>query len=70
MENETLIIKVKISHADYIENAPGRVSAKALFNQVRNKLYRWFQLSQPEENLNFPKIPVQVKNPVVTSYLN
>lgn len=70
MENETLIVKVKISHADYIENAPGRVSAKALFNQVRNRLYRWFQLSQPAENLNFPKIPVQVRNPAVTSYLN
>ncbi len=69
-DNESVIIKVKISHADYVEKAPARVSAKTIIQQVKNKIYRWFQLSHSDGDPNFPKIPVHVKYPSVTSFSN
>jgi hypothetical protein len=69
-ENESVIIKVKISHADYVENAPVNPSAKNIFRQVKHKIYQWFQLSHSTGDPHFPKIPVQVKSPFVSSFLN
>jgi hypothetical protein len=66
----SVIIKVKISHADYIEKAPSHASAKAIIRQVKNKIYRWFQLSHSDRDPNFPKIPVHVKYPSVSSFSN
>ena len=66
----SMIIKVKISHADYVENTTVRVSAKAILQQVKHKIYRWFQLSHSEGDLNFPKIPAQVKYPSVSYNFN
>lgn len=69
-DNESVLIKVKISHADYVEKAPVRVSAKTIIQQVKSKIYRWFQLSHNDGDPNFPKIPVHVKYPSVTSFPN
>ena len=69
-ENESVVIRVKISHADYVENAPARASAKAILKQVKHKIYRWFQLSQSEADSNFIKIPAQVKYPSFSSFSN
>jgi hypothetical protein len=69
-ENESVLIKVKISHADYVENAPARETAKNILQQVKHKIYRWFQLSHSEGDPNFPRIPVHVKFPSVSSFYN
>jgi hypothetical protein len=68
--NGSVIIKVKISHADYVEKAPSHASAKTIIKQVKNKIYRWFQLSHSDGDPNFPKIPVHVKYPSVSSFSN
>ena len=65
--NESVIVKVKISHADYVEKASARVSAKTILQQVKNKIYRWFQLSNENGDPNFPRIPVHVKYPAFSS---
>ena len=69
-ENESVIIKVKISHADYVENNPAKVSAKTIMQQVKHKIYTWFQLSQSEADPTYPKIPAQLKFPSVNSFTN
>jgi hypothetical protein len=68
--NDSVLIKVKISRADYIENAPVHATAKNLFLQVKHKIYRWFQLSHSTGDPHFPKIPVEVKFPSVSSFPN
>ena len=69
-ENQSMLIKVKISHADYVENASATITVKNILQQVKHKIYRWFQLSQSDGDPNFPKIPAQVKFPSVTSFSN
>jgi general stress protein 26 len=69
-KNESVIIKVKILHADYVENAPARSSAKTILQQVKHTIYRWFQLSQFDGELNTTKIPAEVKYPSISTYYN
>jgi general stress protein 26 len=69
-QNESVIIKVKIGHADYVENAPVKASAKTILKQVKHTIYRWFQLSQSYGDLNTTKIPAEVKYPSVSTYYN
>ena len=69
-EHGSVIIKVKISHADYVEKAPVKVSAKTIIQQVKNKIYRWFQLSRTDGDHHFPRIPVHVKFPSGSSFSN
>ncbi|HEY4966044.1 MAG TPA: pyridoxamine 5'-phosphate oxidase family protein [Puia sp.] len=69
-ENDSVLIKVKISHADYVENAPAGASAKDILRQVKQKIYRWFQLSQSTADSHFSKIPAELKYPSATSFYN
>ena len=70
-KNQTVLVKVKMSNAEYTEKAPVKISAKTLVNQVKNKLYRWFQFSQPEGKTGgYQRIPVKVKYPSITSFTN
>jgi hypothetical protein len=68
--NETILIKVQMSHAEYVETAPVKTSSKAILNQVKNKIFRWFHLSQHEEGLAYQKIPAEVKHPSQSSFSN
>jgi hypothetical protein len=70
MENESVIIKVQISHVDYVEKEPSRILAKTILHHVKNKIYRWFQFSQPDGDHNLPKIPVRVRYPSYHSFSN
>ena len=68
--NQTILVRVKMSHAEYNEKTPARVSAKTIVTQVRNKIYSWFQLSQPDGTQDYQKIPVKITYPSLTSFSN
>jgi Pyridoxamine 5'-phosphate oxidase like len=68
-ENEIFLTKVLISHAEYVEKAPAQVSTKIVLHQLKNKIYRWFQLGQ-EERLGYQKIPAEVKYGSPATFLN
>lgn len=61
--NSSLIIKVKITFAEYIEKAPVHATKKALIKQVKNRVYSWFKQTQSMGRPNFIKIPADVKYP-------
>jgi hypothetical protein len=69
-KNETVLIKVQMSHAEYVEKAPVKASTKTILNQVKNKIYRWFQHSQTHGGLALQKIPADVKYPSLSSFSN
>lgn len=68
--NETVLIKVQMSHAEYVKTVPEKLSAKNLLHQVKDKIYRWFQFSQPDGIPNYQRIPVEVKYPSTLSFSN
>ena len=68
--NESVLVRVKITHADYVEKAPAQRTAKMLVNQVKSKIFRWFQLSQPEVGLDLRKIPARITYPSIMSFTN
>ena len=68
--NETVLIKVQMSHAEYVETAPVKTSSKTILNQVKNKIFRWFHLSQHEGGLAYQRIPAEVKHPAQSSFSN
>ena len=68
--DETVLIKVQMSHAEYIDTAPVRTSTKTILSQVKNKIFRWFYLSQHEESLAYQKIPAEVKHQSQSSFSN
>jgi general stress protein 26 len=70
MENESIIIRVKMSHVDYVEKESARISTKTILHLVKNKIYRWFQFSHPGGEQNLPKIPVRVRYPSYHSFSN
>lgn len=61
--NSSLIIKVKITFAEYIEKAPVHATTKTLIKQVKHRVYRWFKHTQPMGSPNYLKIPADVKYP-------
>ncbi len=67
-QNESILIRVQMSHIDYVEKTPAKANSKNLFRQVKSKIYRWFQLS--EGGSDFKKIPVDVKYPSISYYTN
>ena len=67
-ESEAILVRVQMTHVDYVENAPAKVNSKTLLHQVKNRIYRWFQLSDGGQD--FQRIPVDVKYPSVTSFTN
>jgi general stress protein 26 len=68
--NETVLIKVQMSHAEYVETVPTKTSSKAILKQVKNKIFRWFHLSHAEEGLAYQKIPAEVKHPSQSAFSN
>ena len=68
--NTTIIVKVKITFAEYIEKAPANPSVKTLMNQVKDRIYRWFNHTQIDGRLAYPKIPAEIKYPSFSSYSN
>jgi general stress protein 26 len=70
LTNESVIIKVKISHADYVEKSPAKITAKSILRQVKNNIYHWFRWVPANGDLNFPKIPARIKYPPVSSHQN
>jgi general stress protein 26 len=68
--DETVLIKVQMSHAEYFDTAPLRTSTKMILNQVKNKIFRWFHLSQHDESLAYQKIPAEVKHQPQSSFSN
>jgi hypothetical protein len=68
--NESVLVRVKITHAEYVEKAPAQPTAKMLVNQVKSKIFQWFHLSQPDVGLDFRKIPARITYPSITSFTN
>jgi hypothetical protein len=68
--SESVLVKVRISHAEYVEKAPGKTTAKTLLNQVKNKLYHWFQLKHHDDAPDYKKIPARVSYPSISSFTN
>jgi hypothetical protein len=68
--SETVLIKVRISHADYVEKAPDKMTAKAVLNQVKNNLYRWLQLTQSDGIPDNNKVPARVSYSSLSSFSN
>jgi general stress protein 26 len=68
--SETVLIKVQMSHAEYVEKAPEKASPKMILNQVKNKIHRWFRLSHTESGLAYQKISAEVKYPAISSFTN
>ena len=69
-KNTSLIVKVKITYAEYIEKAPLQASTKTLIKQVKNRVYSWFKQTHPMGRPNSQKIPAEVKYPSLSYYLN
>jgi hypothetical protein len=70
LKGDTLLIRVQVSNAEYVEKTPLNPSTKTLLHQVKNKIYRWFQLSQPEKGTDYRRIPVDIKYPSISSFTN
>ena len=67
-KNETVLVKVQISGASYVEKAPVKASAKDLIGQVKSKFYRLFQASHQVPG--FHNIPGEVRYPALSSFSN
>jgi hypothetical protein len=59
---ESILIRVQMSHAEYVEKAVGKQSGKSIFEQVKNKIYRWFHAPHHDKVLAYHKVPGEVKN--------
>jgi hypothetical protein len=70
MRNETVLIKVQMSHAEYVEKAPVKPSPKAILSQVKNKIHSWFKSSHPDAGLQDQKISAEIKYPALSSFTN
>jgi hypothetical protein len=68
--SESILVKVRISHAEYVEKASGKSTAKSLLNRVKNKLYHWFQLKHHDDSTDYKKIPARVTYPSISSFPN
>jgi len=68
--NETILIKVQMSHAEYVGTTPARISTKSILSQVKDKFFHWFHLSHHEEGMAFQKIPADVKYAPQSSFSN
>lgn len=66
----TVLVKVKISHVDYVEKVPEKRSAKNIFHQVKNKIYRWIQLTQNDGLPDYQKMPARVTRPSLSTLNN
>jgi hypothetical protein len=68
--SETVLIKVQMLHAEYVDKTHGKASTKTILNQVKNKIYRLFQFSQTDGALDYQRIHVEVKNSSLSSFSN
>ena len=66
-DGETILIKVQTTHAAYSEKTNEKASAKKLINQVKNRIYQWFQLAHPETT---QRVPVQITYSSISSFSN
>jgi hypothetical protein len=69
-KNATVIVKVKITQAEYVEKAPVNVTAKTMIKQVKNRVYSWFKQTQPLGESGYRNIPAVVRYPSLSSYTN
>jgi general stress protein 26 len=60
-KNEIVLMKVKITHADYAEKKPAQAPANSILTNARLLLYKWFAHSQKNEHSLsvFKKVPVR-----------
>jgi hypothetical protein len=68
--NESILVKVKIMQAEYVEKAPAKRTAKTWVNQIRSQLFRWFKLSSSDAGMEYRKIPARMTYPSITSFNN
>lgn len=66
--SETVLIKVQMSHAEYIEKTAAKPST--LLSQVKTKFYNWFHHTNQGTALAYNKIPGEVKYQTQSSYTN
>jgi hypothetical protein len=67
--NETVLIKVQMSHAEYVDKAAAKVP-KNIIHQVKNKIYRWFHLSHHETGFDYQKVPAEIRHTPQSSFSN
>ncbi|MBS1597736.1 MAG: hypothetical protein JST75_05895 [Bacteroidetes bacterium] len=60
-KNEIVLVKVKITHADYAEKKPVHTSANSILKTARLHFYKWFTNAQQYETSlsSFSKVPVR-----------
>ena len=68
--NETVLIKVQMSHAEYVGTTPAKISTKSILSRAKNKFFHWFHLSPHEETVAYQKIPADVKYSSQSSFSN
>jgi hypothetical protein len=56
-KNELVILKVKISHADYSERTPAKISPRVLLNRARMLFRQFIALAKPQGSEVFRKVP-------------
>jgi general stress protein 26 len=68
-KNELVIMKVKITHADYTEKNPAKVSARLLISQVKIRIHQWFLQAKPKNPEFFSRIPANqsIHSPVYSN---
>ncbi len=64
---QALLMRVQISSAEYSEKSSDKAFAKGLVNQMKSKLFQWFQMSRPGSQL---RIPVHINYPSVSAFSN
>jgi len=58
-DNETVLIKVKITHADYFEKKPEGKHQHSILSNIRTVLYKWYYSAKHAQHQNaFRKFPV------------
>lgn len=68
-KNELVILKVKITHADYTEKPPAKISSRLLYLKLKMFFKQLFLLAKPQNPELFRRIPTNypVHAPVYTN---
>jgi general stress protein 26 len=63
MMHELVLLKVKITHADYSEKADAKPSPVSLLKTIKSSVYKWFLHNDQQQSLTFERIPVNTGIP-------
>lgn len=67
--DSNILVRVTLSHVDYISKTHEKTHPASFLVQVRNKIYKWFGFSG-QEGAGFRNSPAQVHYPSITTFTN